>query len=323
MSCTLNKVQYASKQGFSWRDLIRELDRNTQNACGNCTVPAAAIITYRRSATPERPWKSWNYRGGELYNSCSVKRERSSLIVCILISINSQDTEQSLYQMFCPTGGRQNNINTSQRRNEGSGGGGLKATYSTRQPFYGLSAVSLFLLAELRTCLLSNNALCWIGLDIGFFFAPIYLNCAHKSPLRINKAMLGGCLTNTLLFLHFCLKIDVQLIHMYEPYFRVSDFSFLKKEEMQRCLNINDNVTTLLLLALRLGSFLRVRGQFVASIPLSLRCSAARRGITPPPTLEKLQRATEKQSERSLSNSNSWAGMGAPAWRQYINSWWD
>lgn len=169
MSCTLNKVQNASKQGFSWRDLIRELDRNTQNACGNCTVPTAAIITYRRSATPERAWKSWNYRGGELYNSCSVKRERSSLIGCILISINSQDTEQLLHQMFCPTGGRRNNINTSQRRNEGSGadtphrrGGGLKATYSTRQPLYGLSGVTV----SLGTCLLSNNALCWIVLHI-------------------------------------------------------------------------------------------------------------------------------------------------------------
>lgn len=152
MSCTLNKVQNASKQGFSWRDLIRELDRNTQNACGNCTVPTAAIITYRRSATPERAWKSWNYRGGELYNSCSVKRERSSLIGCILISINSQDTEQLLHQMFCPTGGRRNNINTSQRRNEGSGadtpqrrgGGGWKPLTALVNLFM-VYLVSLFL----------------------------------------------------------------------------------------------------------------------------------------------------------------------------------
>lgn len=115
--------------------------------------------------------------------------------------------------------------------------------------------------------------------------------------------MLRGFLTNTLPFLHFCIKIDGELA----PYSHVSDF-FKKKKEMQRCLNVNDNVTTLLFLALRLGSFLRVRGQFVALIPLSLRCSAARRGIAPPPhppTLEKLQRATEKHGERSLSNSNS------------------
>lgn len=57
MLCTLGKFQNASKHRFSWKDLIRELDRNTQNACGNCTVPAAAIITYRRSATPGRLWK--------------------------------------------------------------------------------------------------------------------------------------------------------------------------------------------------------------------------------------------------------------------------
>lgn len=36
------------------RDLIRELDRNTQNACGNCTLPTPAVITYRKSATPGR-----------------------------------------------------------------------------------------------------------------------------------------------------------------------------------------------------------------------------------------------------------------------------
>lgn len=52
-------------------------------------------------------------------------------------------------------------------------------------------------------------------------------------------------------------------------------------------------------------------GNSVALIPLSLRCSAARRGIFPT-TPEKLQRATQKHSERSLSNSNSWAGMRAP-----------
>lgn len=66
---------------------------------------------------------------------------------------------------------------------------------------------------------------------------------------------------------------------------------------MQRCLNINDNVTTLLFLALRLGSFLRVRGQFVALIPLSLRCSAARRGIAPPaPPLWKNCREQQKNT---------------------------
>lgn len=51
---SLNKVQHASRRRLSWKDLIRESDRNAQNACGNCTVPAAAIITYRRSATPGR-----------------------------------------------------------------------------------------------------------------------------------------------------------------------------------------------------------------------------------------------------------------------------
>lgn len=50
----LNKVRNANKRGFSCKDLIRELDGNTQNACGNCTLPAAAVITYRRSATPGR-----------------------------------------------------------------------------------------------------------------------------------------------------------------------------------------------------------------------------------------------------------------------------
>lgn len=54
MFCTPNNVQHASKHRLSWKDLIRELDRKTRNACGNCTVPAAAIITYRRSATPGR-----------------------------------------------------------------------------------------------------------------------------------------------------------------------------------------------------------------------------------------------------------------------------
>lgn len=83
-------------------------------------VLAAAMITYRRSATPGRQWKSWNYWGGALHNSCSVKRGHLSLIVCILISINSEDAEQLFCETFGPTGGSQNNINTSWRRNYSS-----------------------------------------------------------------------------------------------------------------------------------------------------------------------------------------------------------
>lgn len=82
---------------------------------------------------------------------------------------------------------------------------------------------------------------------------------------------------------------------MYEPLSPLSDLN-QTCVEMQRCLNINGNVTTLLFLALRLGSLLRVRGQFVALIPLSLRCSAARRGIAPPPPLWKNCREQQKNT---------------------------
>lgn len=49
-----------------------------------------------------------------------------------------------------------------------------------------------------------------------------------------------------------------------------------------------------LLLAFFGVHFFMSEGNFVALIPLSLRCSAARRGIVPT-ALEKLQRATQKQ----------------------------
>lgn len=40
----------------------------------------------------ETRWESWKYQGGTLYNSCSVSGGRLSLIVCILISTNSEDS---------------------------------------------------------------------------------------------------------------------------------------------------------------------------------------------------------------------------------------
>lgn len=79
MICTLNQVQNANKQGFSRKDLIRELDRNTQNACGNCTVPAAAIITYRRSATPERRCGNPEIIEVENYTTAAQLKENAHL----------------------------------------------------------------------------------------------------------------------------------------------------------------------------------------------------------------------------------------------------